>query len=673
MRSQPLALLVALIAAAPVAPYASARATAGRLEMAVGKLDALVERSPAEFAEPLLAPLVESSHEVEQAAVEQAAYPRGARPAEVLSRLQRVLEAKARVDETLERLLATRTGFASLDAGDARREALRHYLRATSQLIDLSGRLRYTLRDAIASAATVTASDAGAYDQLLGLLAEYRSSIGMAVVAPSIFELYPAPEGTPRVATETKLRLLRMIAASGNDDLLPFVASLVVQPRLPPQLVIEAAETIRQIGLPQDPRPGQDPELPPPPITPHQLYDTVSAVNASGLSGNDAQRHAELSEWLRQRVREGVTEPAYRIGRFEVQPGDWLLMRNPSPYNRFTDLSPGLFTHVGVVAAETGADGVRRIVLVDLPERGTDMPATNVETFLKRSLHYVFLRHDDPEVGRAMGRVAASLIGNETQFDLNFRTDRVRALKGQPLEGQKIHTYCAGLLLLCAQETSAAEEEFFPIEETAAGGKTLDNLEKLGLSIGDHFISPTGAIFSQRMQLVGRREPMYEPTREIEERVFDHFAVSLAEKTLVPSQTWYQSLRVSLAQAAKVTPLLGRALARANDVSPDIDLVAAARAAAVVETLDEIAYGASGEFLDAREALLAGPIDELRRQGASRDDIRRVQELRNRHATLYQRWIARQLSPRQLREALVEYYARQGERELDARFFQSGN
>jgi hypothetical protein len=49
-------------------------------------------------------------------------------------------------------------------------------------------------------------------------------------------------------------------------------------------------------------------------------------------------------------------------------------MRNPSPYNLFTDLSPGLFTHVGVITAETGSDGIRRMVVVDLPERGERMP-----------------------------------------------------------------------------------------------------------------------------------------------------------------------------------------------------------------------------------------------------------------------------------------------------------
>ena len=116
--------------------------------------------------------------------------------------------------------------------------------------------------------------------------------------------------------------------------------------------------------------------------------------------------------WLDERAHKGLTEDRLRLGLFEVQPGDWLLMRNPSPYNLFTDLSPGLFTHVGVVAAETGKDGIRRLVLVDLPERGTTMPATNVDAFVNRSLHYVFLRHPDPAVAKKMGETAAEVIGS---------------------------------------------------------------------------------------------------------------------------------------------------------------------------------------------------------------------------------------------------------------------
>src|SRR5690606_15936096 len=152
----------------------------------------------------------------------------------------------------------------------------------------------------------------------------------------------------------------------------------------------------------------------------------------------------DLLAWLAVRADRGVIGDSYRVGDFEVQAGDWLLMRNPSPYNMFTDIAPGLFTHVGVVATETGSDGKRRFVIVDLPERGERIPATNVDAYLPRTLHFVFLRHRNPAIGEQMGRAAEEMIGNETQFDLTFRTSRVLEMKGKPLKGARIHTYCAG-------------------------------------------------------------------------------------------------------------------------------------------------------------------------------------------------------------------------------------
>ncbi len=88
----------------------------------------------------------------------------------------------------------------------------------------------------------------------------------------------------------------------------------------------------------------------------------------------------------------------------------------PLAYNLFTDLAPGLFTHVGVLAWEEGTDGVRRLVVVDLPERGTKIPATNVDLFLQRTLNYVFLRHKDPQVAAQMGQAAADCIGNPSEL-----------------------------------------------------------------------------------------------------------------------------------------------------------------------------------------------------------------------------------------------------------------
>ena len=243
-------------------------------------------------------------------------------------------------------------------------------------------------------------------------------------------------------------------------------------------------------------------------------------------------------------------------------------MRNPSPYNLFTDLSPGLFTHVGVVALEQGSDGIQRMVLVDLPERGNRMPATNIDTFLERSRHYLFLRYPDTEVGRRMGDTAASLIGNETEFDLTFRTDRVVELVGQPLAGKKITTYCAGLLLLCALQTGQGREDFFPIAEAAAGGETVENLAQLGLSFGRDFISPTGGLFSPRLEIVARHEPTYDPRREVEEAIYDYFAQQLAAKKLHTSPDLYQTLRLKMAEAARHNSLLGRGHDRGSGGKP---------------------------------------------------------------------------------------------------------
>jgi hypothetical protein len=313
------------------------------------------------------------------------------------------------------------------------------------------------------------------------------------------------------------------------------------------------------------------------------------------------------------------------------------------------------------------------MVLVDLPERGSSIPATNVETYVARTLHYCFVRHPDPEVAAAMGRAAAEVIGNESQFDLNFRTDRVLALKDESLRKKKVHTYCAGLLLLCSLKTSAPRTEFFPIEEFPAGGRTVENLAKLGLSIGDDFISPTGAMFSPKLEIVGRREPMYDPRREVEEAIFDHFAHLLATQTLVPSPDLFQSLRLKVAEASKSNPLLAEALAKAAKVNVETDLVSAAKAAAVVETLDEIAFSCSGDYSDARELLMAGPLESLVSVGYSRDDLEVARQYHRRHAELHQRLQNKSLSPRQLRLELVKYYSELGKKELEHRFFTQGD
>ncbi|MEK6239824.1 MAG: hypothetical protein N2C14_34310, partial [Planctomycetales bacterium] len=276
-------------------------------------------------------------------------------------------------------------------------------------------------------------------------------------------------------------------------------------------------------------------------------------------------------------------------------------------------------------------------------------------------------RHEDAQASKAMAGRAASIIGNEMHFDLNFETTRVLQLKGRSVQDVKIHTYCAGLLLLCAQETAYPREEFFPILEVAVGDRTVGNLAKLGARLGKDFVSPTGPLFAGRMKVVAQRETMYHSSREIEQAVFDHFGHRLMREEMHPTADLYQQLRLRMARAAKTNPVLAKALAATAGVRADIDLVAAAKAVAAVETLDEAAYGASADFRLSFAAVYGGEEQQLKEQGYPPPTVKRILELRARHADLRGR--AATLTDREVRLLLVDYYIRQGSREIDKRFF----
>ena len=651
-----------------VTGQAQAATPAESLRLWLAELDRSTPRQPAGFSKASNVRLAKAAEAVELWCIELARMPGDAKSQAVLETVGHLLAAKNQVDRLLDDTLDVRRRFAALPADPARHDALCAYLQTVSRLTDLSGRLRYLHVDALGAATPRLAARPADARRLLDRLLLERSSVG-AFLAAQLCWATPEGAAAPPIEPALQQKVLQLVAATGETSILPFLAGVLEQAERDPAAAIAAAETIRRIGLPQEPWPEPIEPLPAPPVTPRTLRAALGRIAASRLPGDLARRHAELTRWLNPLVHEGITENSYRLGTFVVQPGDWLLMRNPSPYNQFTDLTPGLFTHVGVVTLARGSDGIQRMVLVDLPERGSHVPAANVETYVLRSLNYCFLRHADPATAAAMGKAARDVIGNEAVFDLNFRLDAVVSLRNQPLAGKKIETYCAGLLLLCALQTSSPREEFFPIPEHPAGGKTLENLAKLGLSMDEDFISPTGAMFSTRLRLVGRREPMYDPRREVEEAVFDHFAHLLATQTLVPSPDLFQSMRLKLAQASRSNALLAEALARAARVHAQTDLVSAAKAAAVVETLDEIAFGASRQFLDARESLLDDPAAELARAGEPADEVAAVDRFQRRHAALYDSLRQGKLSPRQLRVELVKYYSDSGKRELERRFF----
>ncbi|MFP6694926.1 MAG: hypothetical protein VB875_18025 [Pirellulales bacterium] len=605
---------------------------------------------------------------IESAAERFGFYPPDAAAEEILGTVRGIVEIKQRADDLLARTVPLRTQFVAMPPGATRRQAVRNFLTGTATLTELSGRLRYLSSDVFRDANFDLSSSAVHYEKLVDIFLAGKSSIGAAIVSGALMDP-PGDSDAVRLNDRAKTKILQLIRVTRHNGLLSRLAQYIRQPGLSPQMTLWTAVTVRDIGLPQDPQVGRDKTLPAPEITAGELHGMVGKIDPAKLAVVWRKLHAELLAFLDERRRLGVAGDEYRVGTSIVRGGDWLLMRNPSPYNLFTDLHPGLFTHVGVVVVHRGSDGKRRFLVVDLPEQGSRIPSVTVDTFVKRTLDYVFLRHSDPQVGPKMGQTVASVIGNASQFDLNFRSAGITRLKGEELRGKKIEGYCAGLLLLAAQETSVPLTQFFPIPEHPAGGMTLSNLAKLDVSMQSDFLSPTGPLFSPFMKIVGRREPMYSPTREIEQTIYDHFAIQLREAELTPSRDWFQSLRLSLAVAAKDNPTLAKALADAAGVNRNMNLVAAAKLGAVVETLDEIAYGASAEFLAARRAVRSGRPAALRRQGVKAEEIREISRYQQRHSELVTQWRAEQLAPRDLRVELVRYYIHDGKKNLDNRFF----
>ncbi len=585
--------------------------------------------------------------------------------------VERLLLTQQSVDRLVEQVVAVRSEFAARRELPGSRSEIRHYLAISTTMLDLSGRVRLQSADTLRTVVGHQARSTSQRQRLVDLLSKHNTSIGAEAVIDYLFDDAP-PIGVPmREPALERLHssVLKLIAKSGATATIPDLAEFVENPRLIPELVIQTAETLRAIGLPQEARPGSGSDVPLPAIHAKSLLARLQQVPRDQVPTDYVERYEAISAWLDKVATRGLAEQNYRVGSFEVQSGDWLLMRNPSPFNLFTDLSPGLYTHVGVVTEETLNDGSKRMVIVDLPERGRTMPATNVDAFLLRTLSYAFLRHPDATVARAIGAAARDTIGNPIEFDLNFRTRRVEALRGQSLRGQKVQTYCAGLLYLCALQTSSPRHDFFPIHEQFAPGLTAENVKRFGMSLGDDFVSPTGAMFSPVLQLVGRNEPLYDPRREVEEGIFDYFAEQMRVSPLEVAPDAAQDLKLKLAEASKSNPLLAAALARTADVSDDLDLVAAAKASALIDALDQVAFGTSGEFTQAVDALSALSVAEQRRAGDTADVISRREKYLMQFAELHQRLSTGQIDYRQLHHELELHYLRVGKQQIDRRFF----
>lgn len=586
----------------------------------------------------------------------------------IFASVERILEANETLNTAIANLYKQRVNFAKIEDATNQHFAVRGFLETVTALINLSGRIRYYCVDFFTDIGYLLEDYPEKHEALVDIFTEHKNSVG-AITSLRFLADNLSDSSASGFPDHLKGKILQLVRVTRDLQTLPILADILKNQNIDPELAIFMVDTIRHIGLPQFSRPGTDETLTPPIVDGEDIFKILSNMDGKKLSPTDQRRYQQLNRWISTHNKQGVVDDEFQFGAMKVREGDWLLMKNPSPYNRFTDLYPGLFTHVGVITTEIAEDGKRRFVVVDLPEIGNTIPATPVDKFIERTLDFVVLRHQDIDVQKTMGKVASSIIGNKSKFDLNFRTTEIEKLKGQNVEEKLIEGYCAGLLLLCAQETGKPLKDFFSLEEHPAGGNTLRNLAQLNVSMPDQFLSPTGPLFSSKFEVVYRCKTTYSPRREIEQAVYDHFAEQMRDGHLTPSKTWYHTLRLNLAQAVKTNPALGKALANAAGVNENIDLVAAAKLGAVVETLDLIAKKASSNYRNVRRAFRIDALDNIE-PGPKGDKLfDAIVQRRRQHADLFVRWEAGVLTPRELRIALVNYYIDQGCKQLDGRFF----
>ena len=246
------------------------------------RLESYLPRSAADFASQDMAEFGRETEGIEGWSAETAKFDPPPTPDELAQIVNLLLDSKDRVDRALNRTLELRTGLAALDKS-TRHTAILHFLATTSGLIDLSGRLRYLQFDALNYAAAEGSELPAARDQFLDVLAAHRSSIGAMVATGAMLFDPVSTDPADRIEPtppSVKRKVLNLIAVSGQMDLLPQVAAFARDPKTPPSLLLAAAATIRSVGLPQDLRPGQDPEAPKPAITARELHDLLARVAA---------------------------------------------------------------------------------------------------------------------------------------------------------------------------------------------------------------------------------------------------------------------------------------------------------------------------------------------------------------------------------------------------------
>ena len=211
----------------------------------------------------------------------------------------------------------------------------------TARLIDLSGRLNCSLGDAIENATFELAGNPTAIHRLLADLVNDHRIRGRRPANDLCFFRPRQGEQTYSVSLALQEENPTTVRQHAQRIYTSRSWRSWCSTKTPPdELVLEAADAIRAIGLPQNPRPGQDAKLPLPEITAAQLAQGPSPRSLAAKLPADLQaRRTELIAWLRTaHEKTGVAEDIYRVGGIgssRRRIGYWREIS--TPFNQFTE------------------------------------------------------------------------------------------------------------------------------------------------------------------------------------------------------------------------------------------------------------------------------------------------------------------------------------------------
>jgi uncharacterized coiled-coil protein SlyX len=204
-------------------------ASAEPVERLLAQLDRAIPSTARGFIKVDLEPLAIAAIDLEEEVATQTWALREANSQrQVFETAKHLAETKLSVDALLAKTFALRSQFATIGDDSQIRPAVRNYNHAAAILIDLSGRMRYTLNDTVETAVVQLADNEERLVAFINLLAEMEVSVAAATFSQMLAD--PDPEtGIEPFSSKIKSATLELISKTAAGDRMADLATYCKQ------------------------------------------------------------------------------------------------------------------------------------------------------------------------------------------------------------------------------------------------------------------------------------------------------------------------------------------------------------------------------------------------------------------------------------------------------------